>query len=699
MRKTLIVLVLVISTVTALRGRYQQMMGILGQTGQGSPTLPANCGNLGVHCAANCSQSAVAQQIGLAAEGDTVVLPVCTNTDVNNTSQGNVWTQGVTITTAINFIGQGMDQTVIIANLPAGSASPVITFNNGNVDTTGFRISGLTLQEETNVITTGGVAMIDITTGSHALRVDHIYFKNLGTHGQSPGPWGIGIGDSEWGVVDHVQWVGGSAAGNARTSHLRWGNTADSSIGYGDRSWSDPSTYGTNQAIYFEDDWDLLSGSNSKSYACNVSARCVWRHNWLTQLGSHGTDSGGRNRSVRQWEVYQNKFNCNAVTGTPQTIIFRGGTGFVWGNDTILPGTTLTLPNGDTVTTPISQCYADNFQPGSAQVQVYRTFGNYAPWGSLNNSSGVFTGNGGCDGTGPYDNNDPHGLYDSGTIGTGGTTTLLNDTTKNWTANQWTGYMVRSLQSNGTFAKIARIESNTSNALTTDSQSSQTAWAAGQVYEIRRVYDCMDTQGRGQSAYLYGGTPTTGICQPPSTSNVGCVGGGVTGFVNNKVEPTYVWSNRKFLRDGSVLQYYNPAVSPGWSYFPTTGANTSPNSPLAMNRDWYEETAPGTFNGTFGMAVGPVSSRPTTCTPNSRHNPDGSVGPGVGWWDSSTSQLTVCTAPNVWSLYYTPYVYPHPLVTASTLSRNGQLIETGDGHLSLSLVRKSLPLVQKAKAK
>jgi PKD repeat protein len=55
------------------------------------------------------------------------------------------------------------------------------------------------------------------------------------------------------------------------------------------------------------------------------------------------------------------------------------------------------------------------------------------------------------------------------------------------------------------------------------------------------------------------------------------------------------------------------------------------------------------FNGTVGVGVGPLSSRPTTCTT------------GVGYWATDTKTLYRATATNTWTVYYTPYTYPHPL--------------------------------------
>jgi len=118
------------------------------------------------------------------------------------------------------------------------------------------------------------------------------------------------------------------------------------------------------------------------------------------------------------------------------------------------------------------------------------------------------------------------------------------------------------------------------------------------------------------------------------------------------------------------------------------GGGTSPDYSgihLKQNRDIYNavsasaQTSPSNpFDGTSGMGYGTLANRPTTCTTTSESADAGRGGvmywaTDQGSWNSSTSNprgvqrsgadgvLYICSAANTWSVYYTPYTYPHPL--------------------------------------
>jgi hypothetical protein len=101
-------------------------------------------------------------------------------------------------------------------------------------------------------------------------------------------------------------------------------------------------------------------------------------------------------------------------------------------------------------------------------------------------------------------------------------------------------------------------------------------------------------------------------------------------------EPFYAWLNR----DEGVLIPVGINLDP-----PFDCANHSLH--FSEDRDWYNEKA--SFDGTSGVGVGVVASRPSTCTPE------------VGYWATDEDTFYRCTATDTWTNYYTPFTYPHPL--------------------------------------
>jgi hypothetical protein len=89
-----------------------------------------------------------------------------------------------------------------------------------------------------------------------------------------------------------------------------------------------------------------------------------------------------------------------------------------------------------------------------------------------------------------------------------------------------------------------------------------------------------------------------------------------------------------------------------------TQVNDDLGNPIQANRDYYNYTA--SFTGASGVGVGLLANRPANCTA------------GVAYWATDQGHwnqtgiggqgvLYKCTAPNTWTLYYTPYTYPDPL--------------------------------------
>jgi hypothetical protein len=133
-----------------------------------------------------------------------------------------------------------------------------------------------------------------------------------------------------------------------------------------------------------------------------------------------------------------------------------------------------------------------------------------------------------------------------------------------------------------------------------------------------------DTNGRYKPLYAWNNYWSDTLAQLTLTSPDGAYG-------NPDYQPQHVQEGREF---------YN-AVS--------ASAQNSPSSP---------------FDGTIGMGFGSLANRPTSCMTNSTEN-----GAGVGYFatdDGAQGTLYTCSATNTWTVYYTPYVYPHPLASGGT---------------------------------
>ncbi len=461
-----------------------------------SPTVLQSDGSrLGTQLAVNAAQ-----------DGWTVLVPAGTNT----------WTSTLSINKAIQLIGAGIGQTIIVDG--GANALQLISWNTAS--NTFPRLSGFTFQGNGNGIAWSGSVVVGGTC--HSFRVDHCQFNLLKQYDIWFGGW-------VYGVVDHCTFI------TAGTMGIEVKHNAYGGYGYGDGSWADADYWGTTNALYVED--CSFTGDGQPGLCAvdaDAGARFVARYNCITNIfvGSHGTESSGRERSIRLMEVYENIFcwHTNLGTSTRMAVYIRGGTGVVFSN--LLTGA---------VQRPM-------------MMAAYRQWNS--PWPMWGN---VYPGN-------AWDTN-YSATFDFGHATASGST--LTDSGKSWTVNQWQGYFL--YNTNGGIASA--ITANDATSITVEpgyhdisgGGGTNLYFTSGDGYRIYYLRAILDQPGTGQGNLVSGDTPVNSTIGTPV-------------WPNESFDPIYNW--------GNTLDYQLPDAY----YGPPSPNGISQAYTVVSGRDWIDGT-------------------------------------------------------------------------------------------------------------
>jgi len=130
-------------------------------------------------------------------------------------------------------------------------------------------------------------------------------------------------------------------------------------------------------------------------------------------------------------------------------------------------------------------------------------------------------------------------------------------------------------------------------------------------------------------------------------------------YVEQVFKPAYMWNNPKASFAQATISYADYVGTSGYTLPDLSSVH------IQENRDYFAHSTATGSPQTVGVRMGTLANRPAGCTTGVAYwatdqgnwNQIGSGGQGV---------LYKCTATNTWSLYYTPYTYPHPFVAGST---------------------------------
>lgn len=549
------------------------------------------------YTAASCNNTTAQHDVE-----DAVNLAVVAGDVVRIPSGTCSWTKQLTVTKGISLDGAGEGVTIIKDNIndPSASAPGIAaTVPSGEI----FKLGNLTInpQQERGTGPTTGFMILNGAGSGNQIRLHHLTISGFGNN-----HWSIFIqADNLFGVADHITFSGNFVQ-FMQIGHSSFGGVG----GFGDNSWAQPTAFGSANAMFVESSSFESTGLPVTIIDCTAHGGCryVFRFNTLVNgfVGHHGTESPGRQRSGRQFEIYANSIEARGPTyNISEALQIRGGVGMIWGN------------------------------LGFATMGASPGFNQFIRL-SIRRTNSFFSDFGTCDGNGPYDDNDGM-TYASGThTGSNGATTLT-DGSKSWTTNQWATDGNPHAVRNTTKGWSSEIDSNTATTATPiPSEAGEThIFDNGDSYQIKRAAHCIDQAGIGPGDLLSG--------NPASP----------TGWVHQAVEGTYIWMNNVTGASAFIIRWSRKLLTDRDYYDQASGIQTNSTTP---------------FNGTTGVGWGTLANRPTTCTTGRAYfrttsGTDWNNGSNALY--TGDGVLDKCTSTNTWTTTYTPFTFPHPLATAS----------------------------------
>jgi hypothetical protein len=462
----------------------------------------------------------VSTAVSAAKNGDTVVVPAGTAS----------WTRTLVINKPIWLVGQttvnytnetASDQTIILDDVSRSSTPPApiihVMLNAGDMSveptTPLLLIKGFTFRGSPSTPTGAPNGAIQLTGTCPAVRVSNCHFDRLYQSSIYNFGWIYGVMDNCIHTITNHLLTG--TMGMADYNGQKWG----------DGSWMDGANWGSYKFFFTENNvvQNLVKASGNMD--AKRGARYVVRYSKLYDCSfvqTHGTE-GDRDRGCRAIEFYNNI--CTRSTGGPGS---PGG-----------------LRSGNIL-------FHDNQYKGVAlgnglSLVAYRQLVNFQPWQLASGGN-------------PWDQNDPHGLYASGTAATASVVGATKGDTSfyvagNLNAYNTGGYSIKNTRTGlGAVIHAAVFNSSGNRTLITCGYSigwptAETAFAAGDPFEIRRTLRVLDQTGLGAGT-LCSGTPLS-----------------LNGAVN---EPSYAWNNRQANGSSVVIQSGgtpNPTFVAGRDYF------------------------------------------------------------------------------------------------------------------------------------